>query len=407
MHNSVFRLDLLSGVVLILVLLLSIFIGRFSVRYLAYQPGRRRYAGWFVATIAAVTTLVLSANMVMLAVAWTITSLCLHQMLMFFPARAEAQTVAHKKFLMARLGDFLVFAAVVTIGLALGTFNIELAMQRATSTAYLPLVMHAGAVLLAAGVIVRSAQLPFHGWLIQVMEAPTPVSALLHAGVVNMGGYVLIRFAPLMMLTPSAQALLVIAGATTAALAGLIMMTRVSVKVSLAWSTCAQLGFMLVECGLGAYTLALIHLVSHSLYKAHAFLSSGSVVQDAVDRQWSLDQEAPSLFRNFRDVGLAIGVFIAWHYMVSDIGPLPHQSPSVFLIVCAAVPFVFLATLQCLVMASPTGAIAREWYPHFLAGLYLDELFTRMTFSIWPPQSITTTGHHTAAQLATPSRRFA
>jgi NAD(P)H-quinone oxidoreductase subunit 5 len=119
-------------------------------------------------------------------------------------------------------------------------------------------------VLLVASAALKCAQLPFHGWLIQVMEAPTPVSALLHAGVVNIGGFLMIRLAPLMTQSEIAQTLLVICGCTTAVIAALVMTTRVSIKVALAWSTCAQMGFMLLECGLGAYPLALLHIVAHS-----------------------------------------------------------------------------------------------------------------------------------------------
>jgi NAD(P)H-quinone oxidoreductase subunit 5 len=126
--------------------------------------------------------------------------------------------------------------------------------------------------------LLKCALLPFHGWLIQVMEAPTPVSALLHAGVVNLGGFVLIRLSVLLDAVPAAQVVLVVAGTATAVLAALVMTTRISIKVSLAWSTCAQMGFMLMQVGLGAYSMALLHLVAHSLYKAHAFLSAGDTV---------------------------------------------------------------------------------------------------------------------------------
>ncbi len=146
-------------------------------------------------------------------------------------------------------------------------------------------------MLLAFAAILKTAQLPLHGWLIQVMEAPTPVSALLHAGVVNMGGFVLLRVAELIGLVPSAQWLLVIVGSLTAVLAGMVMLTRISIKVRLAWSTCAQMGFMLMEIGLGLYELALLHLVAHSLYKAYAFLSSG----EAVERARLHDFQAPQV----------------------------------------------------------------------------------------------------------------
>src|SRR5690349_16746348 len=117
--------------------------------------------------------------------------------------------------------------------------------------------------------------------MLQVMEAPTPVSALLHAGVVNIGGFVMIRLAPLMAHATLAQNILVGVGLFSTIIASLVMATRAAIKSVLAWSTIGQMGFMLVQCGLGAWHLALMHLLAHSCYKAHSFLSSGSIV-----RQW-------------------------------------------------------------------------------------------------------------------------
>jgi len=140
--------------------------------------------------------------------------------------------------------------------------------------------LQASALALVLAVVLRTALLPVHGWIVQVMEAPTPVSALLHAGVVNLGGFALIRFAPMLEHATTARVVLVVFGLATAVLAGLVMLTRVSIKVRLAWSTVAQMGFMVLECGLGLYTLAALHLIGHSLYKAHAFLSASTVVRE-------------------------------------------------------------------------------------------------------------------------------
>src|SRR5690606_20955596 len=141
-------------------------------------------------------------------------------------------------------------------------------------------------VLVALAAILKTAQLPLHGWLIQVMEAPTPISALLHAGVVNLSGFVLLRMAPMLAQSDIAQALLVIVGSLSAALAALVMLTRISIKIRLAWSTCAQMGFMLMEIGLGLYELALLHLLAHSLYKAYSFLSAGDAVEQTVRQDY-------------------------------------------------------------------------------------------------------------------------
>ena len=133
--------------------------------------------------------------------------------------------------------------------------------------------------MLALAAVLKSAQFPTHGWLTEVMETPTPVSALLHAGVINAGGFLLIRFADVMLLAPGVLAALVMIGGFTALFGSLVMLTQPAVKTSLAWSTVAQMGFMIFECGLALFPLALLHIVAHSLYKAHSFLASGGAVE--------------------------------------------------------------------------------------------------------------------------------
>lgn len=279
------RLDALTVVTLLLVTTIAAVILRFSRRYLDGEAGRSRYVRWFLATTAVASLLVVTNDLLVLALAWTASSLALHQLLTFFGDRPAALVAAHKKFLASRVADLAIFGAVALLWRGMGTLRIDALLAQAGAARELPPTVHAAGLLLAVGVALRTAQLPFHGWLIQVMEAPTPVSAFLHAGIVNIGGFVLIRLAGLVGRLEGAQTVLVAVGTLTAVLAALVMTTRVSVKVSLAWSTCAQMGFMLLECGLGAYGLALLHLVAHSLYKAHAFLSSGRAVERQLRRR--------------------------------------------------------------------------------------------------------------------------
>jgi NAD(P)H-quinone oxidoreductase subunit 5 len=256
---------------------------RFSARYLDGEADGPRYVHWFLLALGGAALVTVARDLVVAALAWTLTSLALHQLLTVGPARAAAEIAAHKKFLLSRVADLCVAAAVVLIATAVGSTDIAQILAVA-STGALPTTAQAGTLLLAGAIILRSAQLPFHGWLIQVMEAPTPVSALLHAGIINLGAFVAIRLAPLFLATPAALALLALAGLGSAVLAGLVMRTRGSVKGALAWSTCAQMGFVLVEIGLGAFDLALLHIVAHGAYKANAFLASGSGVAAAAQR---------------------------------------------------------------------------------------------------------------------------
>lgn len=264
---------------LMLVSFVGAIVSRFARNYLDGDAQQGRFYKWLSLTLASILTLIISGNLLMFSLSWISTSLCLHQLLMYFKGRPAAVLAAHKKFIASRIGDISLIIAILLIGSSLHTLEFE-SMFSIMSTWQGPLPMTlqwaSWLIILSAGM--KSAQFPFHGWLIQVMEAPTPVSALLHAGIVNAGAFLVIRMSPIVSLSPSALAILALVGLTTLALASLVMLTQTSIKVSLAWSTTAQMGFMLLECGLGLYSLAMLHLVAHSLYKAHAFLASGSSV---------------------------------------------------------------------------------------------------------------------------------
>jgi NAD(P)H-quinone oxidoreductase subunit 5 len=264
--------------VAVLVQLLGTVIGAFSSRYLQGEPGQPRYVAALGTVLAAVHVLLLADHWLVLIAAWAAVGLALQHLLCFYSDRPFALLAAHKKRVADRLADVLLIAAGALAWNDVGSGSLS-ALWRHLEAGTPSLALQVSAVFLALAVVLRTALLPVHGWLIQVMEAPTPVSALLHAGVINLGGFVLIRFAPLLEAAPVARWLLVGMGLATALLAGLVMLTRISIKVRLAWSTVAQMGFMVMECGLGLYTLALLHLIGHSLYKAHAFLAASTTVE--------------------------------------------------------------------------------------------------------------------------------
>jgi NAD(P)H-quinone oxidoreductase subunit 5 len=155
------------------------------------------------------------------------------------------------------------------------------------------------------------------------METPTPVSALLHAGVINAGGFLLIRFADVMLLAPGVLAVLAALGGFTALFGSLVMLTQPAVKTSLAWSTVSQMGFMIFQCGLALFPLALIHLVAHSLYKAHAFLSAGGAVEAVVATR----RPGPVAVPNAPAVGRAFLAALALYAIVGLGFGLADKSP--------------------------------------------------------------------------------
>jgi NAD(P)H-quinone oxidoreductase subunit 5 len=272
------RLDSVSTMMLILVSFIGWAVVRYTATYLDGEPRQGAFMGWLCMTLASVLLLVLSGNLIQFVVAWIATSLSLHRLLLFYPQRIAARRAAAKKFVTARMGDAALVCAVILLALAYGTSDISGILGSARAgIGGAPATAAAGFLAMAA--LLKSAQFPMHGWLTEVMETPTPVSALLHAGVINAGGFLLIRLADVMLLAPGVMAVLMMIGGFTALFGGLVMLTQPAVKTSLAWSTVAQMGFMILECGLGLFPLALLHIVAHSLYKAHSFLASGGAVE--------------------------------------------------------------------------------------------------------------------------------
>jgi NAD(P)H-quinone oxidoreductase subunit 5 len=278
------RLDALSAVMFALVAFVGAIVVQYSRNYLDGDSRHGAFIGSLCLTLAAVLLLVLSGNLFQLVAAWIATSLALQRLLLFHADRPRALIAARKKFIIARAGDACLILAAMLLAQAFGTTDIGAILieaRAALAADERALAVHLAAVCLAVAALLKSAQFPTHGWLPEVMEAPTPVSALLHAGIINAGGFLIVRFADVMLLSAPSMYLLGVIGGFTALFGSVVMLTQTSVKVSLAYSTVAQMGFMLLQCGLGAFPVAVLHIVAHSFYKAHAFLSSGSVVEIA------------------------------------------------------------------------------------------------------------------------------
>jgi NAD(P)H-quinone oxidoreductase subunit 5 len=281
-------LDSLSSVMFLLVAFVGGVVILYSRHYLDGDPNHGRFTGWLCATLAAVLLLIVSGNLFQFALAWVATSIGLTRLLRFYPDRHAAKLAARKKFVASRLGDFSLLGAMFLVHRSIGSldYGAIFAAAKALHGGPVPAPIHAVAALLVVAALLKSAQFPLHGWLTEVMETPTPVSALLHAGIINAGGFLVLRFAHLIVLSTPSLEVLALIGGITALFGSLVMLTQTSVKVALAFSTIAQMGFMMLQCGLGSFSSALLHIVAHSLYKAHAFLSSGSVI-DLARASWS------------------------------------------------------------------------------------------------------------------------
>jgi NAD(P)H-quinone oxidoreductase subunit 5 len=348
------RLDAISATMQMLVSFIGWVVVRYSLVYLDGEDRQGVFMGWLCTTLAMVLLLVTAGDLVLLAITWIATSLSLHRLLLFYPQRRGAQRAAAKKFVTARAADVALIGAALLLATDYGTSNITQILA-AARTGEGGAMAVAAAALLALAAVLKSAQFPLHGWLTEVMEAPTPVSALLHAGVINAGGFLLIRFADVMLLAPGVLAVLVILGGFTALFGGLVMLTQPAVKTSLAWSTVAQMGFMIMQCGLALFPLALLHIVAHSLYKAHSFLASG----DAVERIAAQRRPGPVAVPDAAAVGRA---FLAALVLYAAIGwgfGFQHKSPQAIALGAILIFGVAYLFAQGLADAAPQALLRR------------------------------------------------
>ena len=281
--NSVGASIYLDGVSCLMFLMVSVIgwmICRYSIRYLDGDPSQGNYFRWTGFTLGAVSLMVLSGNLILFFAAWLMTSLGLHQLLLHNPGRPAARRAAWTKFTVSRIGDGALAIALIMIYSELGTLQLSELFESVASKVQAGVNLQVAVLLLVMAAAIKSAQFPFHTWLPQTLETPTPVSALMHAGIVNAGGYLVVRTCPILSVAPWALSILAIVGAITAFFGAIVMLTQPSIKKSLAYSTIAQMGFMMLQCGLGAFSAALLHILAHSMYKAHAFLGSGGAIAD-------------------------------------------------------------------------------------------------------------------------------
>ena len=268
--------DRLAVVLLLLVFGVSAVVQTFALRYLAGDPRANWFVGGAGLLTAASAGLMTVSSLVGLAVFWTAAGMALCLLLgMYWHLPAARDGVRRTAFAFL-VGDLALWSAVAVATVTRGPVDLRSIEPGQLSGG--PAALLATLVVIAA--LSRSAQIPFHRWLPATLTAPTPVSALLHAGILNAGPFLAIRMAFVLDGSRSATTFLLLIGGVTAAFASVSLLTQPSVKVALAYSSAAHMGFMLMVCGMGLYPAALLHLVAHSFYKAHAFLSSGSVIDE-------------------------------------------------------------------------------------------------------------------------------
>jgi NADH-quinone oxidoreductase subunit L len=279
-------LDPLSCIMALGVAGISLVVHVYSARYMAEEPGYTRFYLLLDLMAAAILLMVTAGDLITLLVAWHLIGVLLYFLLGHDTRRAAAQRYAFWTFFTYRLGDLPLILAAVLLVQAYDTLSLPLLFERiaaapAAHAAFgLPLMTTVGLLIALAG-FARSAQFPLHTWLPYTMEGPTPVSALMHAGIVNAGGFIMNRFAPVFVHAGDLLHLVFAVGLVTAILGSVLMLTQNDIKKALGYSTMGQMGFMFVECGVGAFSLAIYHLIAHGLFKGTLFLGAGGVIGDA------------------------------------------------------------------------------------------------------------------------------
>ncbi len=325
--------------------------------------------------------LVQAGSLVTLVLAFAAVGHGLGKLLLFYAERPEARRAATKFSLIWGTADGALVLSALLFWAAYGTTSF--AGLESAAAASSPVTAEVAVLLLVVAVLLKTAAFPLHGWLTEVMEAPTPVSALLHAGVINAGGFVLIRMAEVVQASPIAMAVLVLAGGLTALFGAVVMLTQNAVKTALAWSTISQMGFMLLQCGLGLWPLALLHIIAHSLYKAHAFLSSGTAVAAVSQVRKPGPVAAPSLAAVLKAFALALCLYAAVALAFTlAVGPKSPQALALGTILVFGVAYLVAqglagaaprALMMRTVVASVAAAVSYFAF-HILAGALWGEV---------------------------------
>jgi NADH-quinone oxidoreductase subunit L len=283
--------DRLAGIMMVLISIVSLVIHVYSRQYMQGDPGYTRFFGLLSLLTFVLLTLVTSGHLLWFFLAWHTVTWLLATFISFNRASAEARRAGRTTLLVQGFGDIALLLAIVALYAAFGTLDLTTLFHALdempsrptlwTGTPFESDAITTGTLLLVFAVMTKSAQFPFHIWLPGTIEAPTPVSAMLHAGIVNAGGFLVNRLAPLFGQSPATLYILFVVGALTALIGASTMLTQSSIKRTLAYSTMGQMGYMVMECGLGAFALAIFHLCAHGLFKATLFLNSGDHIRKA------------------------------------------------------------------------------------------------------------------------------
>lgn len=276
-----FYLDALSLVMMLVVSFVSFIIHLYSAEFMLEDEGYSRFFAYMNLFVASMITLVLGKNLLLLYLGWEGVGLCSYLLIGFWYRDSANGAAAQKAFIVTRVGDTAFTIGLFLLFTNLGTLDIQELMHRALQQwpAGSALAIAASALLLG-GAVGKSAQLPLQTWLPDAMAGPTPTSALIHAAtMVTAGVYLIARTHVLFSLAPPTQFAVAVVGAATLLLAGCSALVQSDIKRVLAYSTMSQIGYMFMALGVGAWSAAIFHLMTHAFFKALLFMSAGIVIQ--------------------------------------------------------------------------------------------------------------------------------
>ena len=278
------RIDPLSMAFVMLITGVGSLIHIYSIGYMAHDPDRRKFFAYLNLFVAAMLLLVLANNYLLLYVGWEGVGLASYLLIGFWQYKDSAAVAAKKAFVMNRVGDVGLSIAIMLMFVTFGTVTFENVFEAAPQASETTLTLIGLTLLLAA--VGKSAQFPLQAWLLDAMEGPTPVSALIHAAtMVTAGVYLIVRSNAIFDLSNTAITVVLAVGVITMIMGAWIACSKDDIKKSLAGSTMSQIGYMFLGAGLGpaGYVFAIFHLLMHGMFKADLFLSAGSVIHGMKD----------------------------------------------------------------------------------------------------------------------------
>jgi NADH-quinone oxidoreductase subunit L len=273
------QVDQLTVVMLLVVSFVGWLIHIYSTGYMAHEGGYYRFFSYLNLFMFFMLTLVMAANLIVMFVGWEGVGLCSYLLIGFWFLKKSAADAGKKAFITTRIGDFGFTVGVLLTFETFQSIDFGAIFKTLATNPISELTLTTICILLFAGAIGKSAQLPLYVWLPDAMEGPTPVSALIHAAtMVTAGVYMVARMNPLFSRAPIAMLVVAIVGAVTAFYSATIGIAQTDIKKVLAYSTVSQLGYMFLACGVGSYAAGIFHLMTHAFFKGLLFLAAGSVI---------------------------------------------------------------------------------------------------------------------------------